>query len=89
LAQICPIQKYVTRVLHFAFRQKGAMVTAPGLVDERYIFYKHADANFFSAFPFVLGKAVSQIPQVRWKGPKRNFTSFSILWWALSCGQTQ
>ena len=44
---------------------KGSMTTAPGFVDERIIFYKHADANFFSAYPFVVGKAISKLPQVR------------------------
>lgn len=45
------------------FIMLGAMTTAPGFVDERSIYYKHADANFFSAYPFVLGKAISKIPQ--------------------------
>jgi hypothetical protein len=40
------------------------MVNAPGLIDDRFIFYKQADANFYSAFPYVLGRTISQIPQV-------------------------
>lgn len=46
------------------FIMLGAMTTAPGFVDERTIYYKQADANFFSAYPFVFGKAVSKLPQV-------------------------
>jgi hypothetical protein len=41
------------------------MTTAPGFVEERVVFYKQTDSNFFSAYPFVLGKALSKIPQVR------------------------
>lgn len=40
------------------------MTSAPGFVDERAIFYKQADASFFSAYPFVIGKALSKLPQV-------------------------
>lgn len=47
------------------FVMLGGMVTAPAFVDERMIFYKQADANFFSAFPFVFAKAISKLPQVR------------------------
>jgi ABC-type multidrug transport system ATPase subunit len=46
------------------FIMLGAMTTAPGFVDERTIYYKQADANFFSAYPFVIGKAISKLPQV-------------------------
>lgn len=48
------------------FIMLGAMTTAPGFVDERVIYYKQADANFYSAYPFVLGKAISKLPQVSW-----------------------
>lgn len=47
------------------FIMLGGMTTAPGFVEERSIFYKHADANFFSSYPFVLGKMLSKLPQVR------------------------
>ena len=43
----------------------GGMTNAPAFVDERSIYYKHADANFFSAYPFIIGKAISKVPQVR------------------------
>ena len=46
------------------FIMLGAMTTAPGFVDERPIFYKQADANFFPSLPYVLGKSISKIPQV-------------------------
>ena len=41
----------------------GAMVSAPALVDDRAIYYKHADANFYSAFPYIIGKALALMPQ--------------------------
>ena len=47
------------------FIMLGGMTTAPGFVEERAIFYKHADANFFSPYPFAVGKALSKLPQVR------------------------
>ena len=40
------------------------MNSAPGLIDDRVIFYRHMEASFYSAFPFILGKAISQVPQV-------------------------
>jgi hypothetical protein len=40
------------------------MTVAPGLVDDRVIYRKHADANFFSAYPFVIGRTIAQMPQV-------------------------
>jgi hypothetical protein len=46
------------------FVMLGGMVSAPAFVDERPIFYKQADANFFSAFPFVFAKTISKLPQV-------------------------
>jgi ABC-type multidrug transport system ATPase subunit len=46
------------------FVMLSGMAVAPGFVDERIVFYKHADANFFSAFPFVVAKALSKLPQV-------------------------
>jgi len=45
------------------FIMLGAMTSAPALVDDRVIFYKHADANFYSAFPYVIGNAVALMPQ--------------------------
>jgi hypothetical protein len=46
----------------------GAMTNAPGFVDERAIYYKQADSNFFSAYPFIIGKAMSKLPQVSHNG---------------------
>eukprot|EP00934_Nitzschia_sp_Nitz4_P005895 Nitzschia sp. Nitz4//scaffold51_size120721//34259//39017//NITZ4_003720-RA/size120721-snap-gene-0.33-mRNA-1//-1//CDS//3329553841//5885//frame0 len=45
------------------FIMLGAMTVAPGFIDERPVYYKQADANFFSAYPFVIGKAMSKLPQ--------------------------
>lgn len=46
------------------FIMLGAMTVAPALVDDRIIFQKQADANFFPAGPFVVGRTLSQMPQV-------------------------
>ena len=45
------------------FIMLGAMVSAPALVDSRVIYYKHADANLYSAFPYVIANAAALIPQ--------------------------
>lgn len=34
-------------------------------MDDRILFYKHADANFYSSWPYAFGRAIAQIPQVR------------------------
>lgn len=47
------------------FVMLSGMTVAPGFVDERVVFYKQADANFYSAFPFVIAKAMAKLPQVR------------------------
>lgn len=39
------------------------MVAAPENVDDRIICYKQSDANFYSPFPYVIGKALSLMPQ--------------------------
>jgi ABC-type multidrug transport system ATPase subunit len=41
----------------------GSLQTSAGLVSDRVLFYKHADANFYSAWPYVYGRTLSQIPQ--------------------------
>jgi ABC-type multidrug transport system ATPase subunit len=41
----------------------GSLQTSAGLVSDRVLFYKHADANFYSAWPYVCGRTLSQIPQ--------------------------
>lgn len=46
------------------FVMLGGMVSAPTFVDERLIYYKQADANFFGAYSFVIAKAISKLPQV-------------------------
>ena len=47
------------------FVMLGGMVTAPAFVDERLIYYKQNDANYFGAFSFVFAKVISKLPQVR------------------------
>lgn len=41
----------------------GAMQSASSLITDRVIYYKHTDANFYSAWPFTFGRAMSQLPQ--------------------------
>ncbi|KAG7358645.1 ABC-2 type transporter [Nitzschia inconspicua] len=41
----------------------GSLQSISGLVSEKTIYDKQANANFFSAWPYVLGKSISQIPQ--------------------------
>lgn len=40
------------------------MVVVPDQVTDRNIYYKHSDANFYGAFPFVVGRALALLPQV-------------------------
>lgn len=46
------------------FIMLGAMVAAPAQVADRAVYYRHSDANFYPAFPYVFGKAIAVIPQV-------------------------
>lgn len=41
----------------------GSLQTISGLVSERTIYDKQANASFYSAWPYVIGKSMSQIPQ--------------------------
>jgi len=45
------------------FIMLGAMQSSNGLVADRVTFYKHTEANFYSAWPFVFGRVLSSIPQ--------------------------
>ena len=45
------------------FIMLGAMTSVPEQVNDRGIFYKHQDQNFFQTFSFVIGRSVSLIPQ--------------------------
>lgn len=47
------------------FIMLGAMVVVPDQVSDRSIYYKHLEANFYGAFPYVLGRALALLPQVR------------------------
>jgi len=41
----------------------GSMTTAPNQIDDRAIYYKHHDANFYPTSAFVTGRTLSLIPQ--------------------------
>jgi ABC-type multidrug transport system fused ATPase/permease subunit len=43
----------------------GSLQSSSGLVADRVLYHKQANANFYSAWPYVLGRAISQLPQVR------------------------
>lgn len=45
------------------FIMLGAMQSASGLVNDRVIFYKQMDANFFSSWPYTLGRTLAGFPQ--------------------------
>lgn len=45
------------------FIMLGAIQSSSSMVQDRVIFYKHADANFYSAWPFVIGRTLSNFPQ--------------------------
>lgn len=47
------------------FIMLGAMTSVPEQVNDRIIYYRHADDNFYGAFAYAIGKAVSLLPQVR------------------------
>ena len=42
------------------------MTSAPAQIEERTIYYKHADANFFQTFAFVWGRFLAMAPQVKY-----------------------
>jgi hypothetical protein len=42
----------------------GTLTSTPDEVDGRLIYYKHADARFYQAGAFLLGKQISQLPLV-------------------------
>lgn len=46
------------------FIMLGAMTAAPEKVDARAVFYKHSDSNFYSALSYVIGEALSAMPQM-------------------------
>lgn len=46
------------------FIMLGASTASSALVDDRVIFRKHYEANFFSPYPFVIGRTLSQMPQI-------------------------
>jgi hypothetical protein len=53
------------------FIMLGAMTSVPEQVNDRIIYYRHADDNFYGAFSYAIGKGASLLPQVRiqWKIP--------------------
>lgn len=47
------------------FIMLGAMTSVPEQVDDRIIYYRHADDNFYGAYAYTFGKGISLLPQVR------------------------
>lgn len=46
------------------FIMLGAMTGAPGKLDDRTVFYKHNDSNFYPALSYIIGQALALIPQM-------------------------
>ena len=46
------------------FIMLGAMAMAPEKINERAIFYKHDDSNFYPATAYVIGQALAFVPQM-------------------------
>lgn len=46
------------------FIMLGAMASAPEKINDRAIFYKHDDSNFYPSAAYVLGQAMALIPQM-------------------------
>ena len=42
----------------------GAMTSSPEKLNDRAIFYKHDDTNFYPALSYVIGQALASIPQM-------------------------
>ena len=40
------------------------MTSAPGMLDDRTVFYKHNDSNFYPALSYVIGQALALVPQM-------------------------
>ena len=60
------------------FVMLGGMVTAPAFINERLIYYKQNDANYYGAFSFVFAKAISRLPQVSAFSSINNFIFCNI-----------
>jgi ABC-type multidrug transport system permease subunit len=45
------------------FIMLSSMQAASSMLSDRMIYYKHTDANFYSAWPFVAGRTLSLLPQ--------------------------
>eukprot|EP00934_Nitzschia_sp_Nitz4_P008875 Nitzschia sp. Nitz4//scaffold239_size30010//18370//23136//NITZ4_008013-RA/size30010-snap-gene-0.33-mRNA-1//1//CDS//3329543571//8865//frame0 len=61
----------------------GSLQGIAGLLEERTFFYKHSAANFYSAWPYVFGRAVSQMPQTLLLD---TIVSGSVLYWMIGLG---
>eukprot|EP01082_Thalassiosira_pseudonana_P014895 g13469.t1 g13469 contig8:742113-747102(+) len=46
------------------FIMLGAMTSAPEKLDDRAIFYKHSDSNFYPALSYIVGQALALVPQM-------------------------
>jgi len=46
------------------FIMLGAMTSAPDKLDDRAVFYKHDDSNFYPALSYIIGQALALIPQM-------------------------
>ena len=66
------------------FIMLGAMTSAPGQIDDRPIFYRHCDANFYPTASYVLGIIVALFPQTLMD----TFTFATILYWMVGLAKS-
>lgn len=60
LPPLCPLVVFSTLFLLSSLQ----MTSAPEKLDDRSVFYKHSDSNFYPAMSYLLGQAVALIPQM-------------------------
>lgn len=58
-----PTQIFGALFQSMLFIMLGGMTSAPAQIEERTIYYKHVDANFFQTFAFVWGRFLAMAPQ--------------------------
>jgi len=66
------------------FIMLGAMTSAPGQLDDRPIFYRHSDANFYPTASYVFGLIIALMPQTLMD----TFTFATILYFMVGLANT-
>lgn len=66
------------------FIMLGSMTSIPGQIDDRPIFYRHSDANFYPTASYILGLVIAMMPQTLMD----TFTFATILYWMVGLAKT-